>query len=431
MSGRPRSASEDDRAGETREAALASFAATRLTSLELAAPLTSEDQGLQSMPEASPTKWHLAHTAWFFETFILVPHLAGYKPFHPKYGYLFNSYYEAVGPRHARPQRGLLSRPSLADIHAYRRHVEDAVARVIADADAATWATAAPLLALGVNHEQQHQELILTDILHALAQNPLKPAYKPFRPHGVGTAPALAWIDVPGGLVEIGTDGVDGFCFDNEGPRHKVWLQPFRIASRPVTNGEYLEFIADGGYRRPELWLSDGWAACQARGWRAPLYWEDDAGGWRMMTLAGMRAVDAAEPVCHVSYFEADAHARWARKRLPTEAEWETLATGREVAGNFADRGHFHPIPCAPGAGPRQVFGDVWEWTASAYGPYPGFKSAAGAVGEYNGKFMSGQMVLRGGSAATPAGHVRASYRNFFYPPDRWQFSGIRLASDA
>jgi len=430
MSGRPRGASEDEPAGEARAAALASFAATRRRTLELAAPLTPEDQGLQSMPEASPTKWHLAHTAWFFETFVLAPHLEGYRPFHPRYGYLFNSYYEGIGPRHARPQRGLLSRPTLADVHAYRRHVEDGVARVAAGADRATWGRVAPLLALGVNHEQQHQELILTDILHALAQNPLKPAYKPFRPHGVGTAPALAWIDVPGGLVEIGADG-EGFAFDNEGPRHRVWLQPFRVASRPVTNGEYLEFVADGGYRRPELWLADGWAACQGRGWRAPLYWDDADGGWRMMTLAGMRAVDAAEPVCHVSYFEADAYARWAGKRLPTEAEWETLAAGREVGGNFADGGHFHPIPCAPGAGPRQVFGDVWEWTASAYGPYPGFKAAAGAVGEYNGKFMSGQMVLRGGSAATPAGHLRASYRNFFYPPDRWQFSGIRLASDA
>ncbi|MGH6660172.1 MAG: ergothioneine biosynthesis protein EgtB [Rhodospirillales bacterium] len=430
MSGQPRSATGEGETGQSRASALASFAATRRRSLELAAPLSSEDQGVQSMPDASPTKWHLAHASWFFETFILAPHLKGYAPFDAAYDYLFNSYYEAVGPRHARPERGLLSRPSLEDIHAYRRHVEDAIKRLAAAADAETWAKAAPLLALGVNHEQQHQELILTDILNAFAANPLRPAYQPFRPHGAGPAPALAWIGFPEGLVEIGADG-DGFAFDNEGPRHKVWLEAFRVASRPVTNGEYLEFIADGGYQRPELWLADGWAACGTRGWRAPLYWEDVDGAWRMMTLAGMRAVDAAEPVCHVSYFEADAFARWAGNRLPTEAEWETAAAGLAVAGNFADRGHFHPIPCTSGAGPRQVFGDVWEWTASAYGPYPGFCPAAGAVGEYNGKFMSGQMVLRGGSAATPAGHVRASYRNFFYPPDRWQFSGIRLARDA
>ncbi len=435
MSGQPRSATGEGETGESRASALASFAATRRRSLELAALLSPEDQGVQSMPDASPTKWHLAHASWFFETFILAPYLTGYAPFDAAYGYLFNSYYEAVGPRHARPERGLLSRPGLDDIHAYRRHVEDGIERLVADADAETWAKAAPLLALGVNHEQQHQELILTDILNAFAANPLRPAYRPFRPHGVGPAPKLEWIGFPEGLVEIGAPnpkgGGDGFAFDNEGPRHKVWLESFRIASRPVTNGEYLEFMADDGYQRSEFWLSDGWAACRARGWRAPLYWEDVDGAWRMMTLAGMRAVDAAEPVVHVSYFEADAFARWAEKRLPTEAEWETVAAGLDVAGNFADGGHFHPIPCQAGAGLRQMFGDVWEWTASAYAPYPRFRPAAGAVGEYNGKFMAGQMVLRGGSAATPAGHVRASYRNFFYPPDRWQFSGIRLASDA
>jgi ergothioneine biosynthesis protein EgtB len=435
MSGQPRSESEGAKAGGPRESALASFAATRERTLELAAPLSPEDQCIQSMADASPTKWHLAHTSWFFETFILAPSLKGYKVFHPDYGFLFNSYYEAVGPRHARPSRGLLSRPPLSDVHAYRRHVEDGIARLVADADAGTWARVAPLLVLGVNHEQQHQELILTDILHALAQNPMNPAYKPFQPHGVDKAPALAWIDFPEGLVEIGAPGpdddTDGFAFDNEGPRHKAWVEAFRAASRPVTNGEYLEFISDGGYRRPEFWLSDGWAACQARGWQAPLYWQNEGGAWRMMTLAGLRAVDAAEPVCHVSYFEADAYARWAEKRLPTEAEWETMARDVEVAGNFADSGHLHPIPCKAGGGPGQVFGDVWEWTRSAYGPYPGFKPAAGAVGEYNGKFMSGQMVLRGGSAATPVGHVRSTYRNFFYPPDRWQFTGIRLASDA
>jgi ergothioneine biosynthesis protein EgtB len=441
MAVKPKSTPGDD-AGRSRRILADGFRAVRGRSLELVAPLTAEDQCIQSMPEASPTKWHLAHTTWFFETFILSPRAKGYRPFHPDYNFLFNSYYEGVGPRHERPKRGMLSRPPLADILAYRRHVEDAVQAFIDSTAADTWAAAAPLIELGLNHEQQHQELILTDIKHALSLNPMRPAYGPFKPHGVGTAPPLRWLEFAEGLVETGHAGSlgDGFAFDNEGPRHKVWLNGFRMASRPTTNGEYLEFMDDGGYRRPELWLSDGWAACQARGWRAPLYWDDADGQWRMTTLAGRRAVDAAEPVCHVGFFEADAFARWAEKRLPTEAEWETFAAGQPVDGNFADAGHFHPIPAkgpanvpgkVPGQGAAQVFGDVWEWTASAYSPYPGFRPAAGAVGEYNGKFMSGQMVLRGGSAATPAGHVRATYRNFFYPPDRWQFSGLRLASDA
>ncbi len=388
-----------------------------------------------------------------------MPFDPAYGEFHPDYNYLFNSYYESVGPRHQRPKRGLLSRPPLDHIHAYRRHVEDAMTALIAATDDKKWTDIAPFVDLALNHEQQHQELILTDIKHVFSCNPLRPAYRAFKPHGVeGPGPSPGpekseWIEFPEGLVETGHRGT-GFAFDNEGPRHKVWLNGFRIAPGPVTNAEFLEFIDDGGYRRPEFWLSDGWAAVQAQGWTAPLYWQktgDDGkkgGEWRLMTLAGERALDPAEPVCHVSHFEADGFAKWAGKRLPLEAEWERLAAEYPVSGNFADTGHYHPIPGKPAGSSRsaaaagasdlgaagaatQVFGDVWEWTRSAYAPYPGYRAAEGAVGEYNGKFMSGQMVLRGGSAATPEGHVRATYRNFFYPPDRWQFSGLRLAEDA
>ncbi|MFQ5763401.1 MAG: ergothioneine biosynthesis protein EgtB [Rhodospirillales bacterium] len=431
MGERARNIPADDDTGSGRAEIQARLADVRARTMVLASPLSAEDQCIQSMPDASPTKWHLAHTSWFFETFILLPFDADYQAFHPDYNYLFNSYYDAVGPRHARPERGLLSRPPLEDVHAYRRHVEDALERLFAAADGAAWARIAPLLELGLHHEQQHQELLLTDIKHVFSCNPLRPAYEAFKPHGIAEAQALTWLDFPEGLRETG-DRSNGFAFDNEGPRHKVWLNAFRIASRPVTNGEFLEFIDAGGYRQPEWWLSDGWAACRAEGWEAPLYWERTDGGWRLLTLAGMRALDPAEPVCHVSCFEADAFARWAGKRLPTEAEWETMAAAMPVAGNFADSGHFHPVPAEPAAdGAAQVFGDVWEWTGSAYSPYPGYRPSAGAIGEYNGKFMSGQMVLRGGSAATPVGHVRATYRNFFYPPDRWQFSGLRLAEDA
>jgi len=399
----------------------------RARSLALASPLSAEDQCVQSMPDASPTKWHLAHVTWFFETFLLRPGLPGYAVFDDAYGYLFNSYYEQVGPRHARPARGLLTRPSLDAVHAYRRHVDAAMRSLLADdPDAETLA----LVELGLNHEQQHQELTLTDIKDLLSRSPLQPAYQAPRPRERRRGSEASWIDHPGGLVEIGWDG-RGFAFDCEGPRHKVWLEPFRLASRPVTNGEYLAFIEDGGYRRSEFWLSDGWSTCRRHGWEAPAYWRrDDAQGWRIFTLSGLRPVDPDSPVCHVSYFEADAYARWAGKRLPTEAEWEVLAAGGEPEGHFVDNGAYHPLP-AQADGLTQMFGDVWEWTQSAYSPYPGFLPAAGAVGEYNGKFMSGQMVLRGGSCVTPEGHVRATYRNFFYPRDRWQFSGIRLADDA
>ena len=442
MGAQPQKRAQTAKPGPSRDETLALFGDVRARTMDLAAPLTAEDQCIQSMPDVSPTKWHLAHTSWFFETFILMlylaPHDGGYAPFDPDYDYLFNSYYKQVGPHHERPNRGFLSRPPLDDIHAYRRHVDAAMEGLIADVDDGTWAELLPLVALGLNHEQQHQELILTDIKHVFSLNPLRPAYQPFKPHGIpsgdgdsdGDDAPLEWIDFSDGLIETGHDG-PGFAFDNEGPRHKVWQDAFRIASRPVTNGEYLKFISDGGYRRPELWLSDGWAAVHDRDWQAPLYWEKADGGWRLMTLSGMRALDLAEPVSHVSFFEAYAFANWAGKRLPREDEWERLAADCPLEGNFADGGHYHPVPGkADGGSAIQMFGDVWEWTGSAYSPYPGYKAETGAIGEYNGKFMSGQMVLRGGSAATAAGHVRATYRNFFYPPDRWQFSGLRLAED-
>ncbi|MEK9722701.1 MAG: ergothioneine biosynthesis protein EgtB [Rhodospirillaceae bacterium] len=404
------------------------YAGVRRRTLELTEPLTPEDQCIQSMPDTSPTKWHLAHTTWFFETFILKPSLPGYAEYDPAYNFLFNSYYEQVGPRHARPQRGLLSRPPLDDVLAFRAHVDEAMDRLFA-AGGLDDAGVADLIELGCHHEQQHQELMLTDIKHVFSCNPLKPAYSLPRPRDARRTRTLDWVEHPGGLVEIGF-GADGFHFDCEGPRHRTWLEPFRLASRPVTNGEYLAFMEDGGYDRTELWLSDGIARVREMGWRAPLYWEPGADGvWRIFTLSGLRPIDPDAPVCHVSFYEADAYARWAGKRLPTEAEWEVVAAPLTPAGNFAGSGEHHPVP-ARGEGLRQVYGDVWEWTASSYRPYRGFQAAQGAVGEYNGKFMSGQMVLRGGSCVTPEGHVRPTYRNFFYPPDRWQFSGIRLAED-
>jgi ergothioneine biosynthesis protein EgtB len=414
-----------------RRAALESFEAVRRETEALAANLTPEDQAIQSMPDVSPTKWHLAHTTWFFETFILGRLDRGYPAFDPAFAYLFNSYYEAVGPRHPRPERGLLSRPSVDIVGAYRDHVGAALSRFVERAPEAAWREAAPLIELGLHHEQQHQELILMDIKHVFSVNPLSPAYQAPRPQAVAPPGALAWIEFPGGLREIGHDGA-GFAFDNETPRHKVWLDPFRLASRPVSCGDYLAFIEDGGYRRPEFWLSDGWATVCREGWDAPLYWRRDDGEWSIFTLCGRRRLDPDEPVCHVSFYEADAFAKWAGKRLPTEAEWETAAEGVPLSGNFADRRQLHPCVDTASAGGRlrQMFGDVWEWTASPYTPYPRFRAAAGAVGEYNGKFMSSQMVLRGGAAVTPANHIRATYRNFFPPAARWAFAGLRLAED-
>ena len=394
------------------------FAQVRAQSLAIAVPLSAEDQCIQSMPDASPTKWHLAHTSWFFEAVVLVPHLAGYQLFDPRFSHLFNSYYESLGSRHPRPQRGLLTRPGLPEVLAYRSHVDSAMQRLIGDASEETWQAAAPLVELGLNHEEQHQELILTDILHALSCNPLLPAYQPAHAPGLRLATAAAesqWIDMPGGTVQVGHGG-EGFAFDNETPRHPVLLAPYRIADRLVTCGEYAQFIADGGYERPALWLSDGWAAVQAGGWKAPLYWigPDDprapAAHWQVFGLHGVRPMDAAAPVSQLSFYEAAAYAEWAGARLPTEFEWEAGFDAPGIA---------------------QMTGHVWQWTRSSYDPYPGFRPWAGAVGEYNGKFMVGQIGLRGGSIATPAGHTRPTYRNFFPPAARWQFSGLRLARDA
>jgi dimethylhistidine N-methyltransferase len=412
-----------DAAGET---LLARYRAVRRVSEAIARNLTPEDQQAQSMPDASPTKWHLAHTSWFFETFLLAPRLAGYRAFDARFGYLFNSYYEALGARQPRPARGLITRPSADDVLAYRAHVDQGMETLLAAPDGAL----VPLVELGLAHEEQHQELILMDILHLFSCSPLQPAYAPPRAE---PAPAelaeLAFVDVDGGLVEIG-HRAGGFAFDNETPRHRVWLEPFQLADRLVTNAEWLTFMRDGGYRRPELWLSEGWARAQAEDWCAPLYWQEADGGWRAMTLHGLRPLDPAAPVAHVSYYEAQAYAAWAGARLPTEAEWEHAAQAVPVEGRFLGSGLLAPRAAPEGDALRQMFGDLWEWTASAYSPYPGFRPAAGAIGEYNGKFMAGQFVLRGGAVVTPKGHVRPSYRNFFYPHQRWMFSGVRLARD-
>jgi ergothioneine biosynthesis protein EgtB len=407
------------------------YLSIRAATLALATPLSAEDCAIQSMPDASPVKWHLAHTTWFFETFVLAPREPGYRVFDPSYRFLFNSYYNAVGDRHPRPERGLLSRPGLEEVLAYRSHVDEAMLGFL-DGEGPP-SEAGALIELGLNHEQQHQELILTDVKHLLSRNPAKPAYQKQWPLTPIRARERGWISFDAGLHEIGHAG-PGFCFDNETPRHRVWLDAFRIATHPVTHGDYIEFIEDGGYRRPELWLSAGWDAVTARGWQSPLYWECRDGRWHSFTLHGEAPVDPQTPVCHLSFYEAEAFARWAKERLPTEAEWEVAARGAPLAGNFLESGALHPLALreAPADGtPAQIFGDVWEWTRSDYGPYPGFRPAAGAVGEYNGKFMCGQYVLRGGSCATPSSHVRASYRNFFPPDARWQFSGLRLARDA
>lgn len=404
---------------------------TRKLSVELTAPLSAEDMAVQAFDDASPTKWHLAHTSWFFETFVLAPHLAGYQPFDEAFNYCFNSYYERLGPRQPRPKRGLLTRPPLDSILAYREHVDLALSKLVARSAAANpiWARQ---LEVGVNHEQQHQELMLTDILALFAANPLRPAYRSAQSRAAPKQrEPLRWIDFPGGVHQIGlADG--SFGWDNETPRHQALIHPFRLADRLVTNAEWLEFIEDGAYDTATLWLSDGWAAVNRENWRAPLYWEQSDGGWREMSLEGVQPLRLAAPVAHVSYYEADAFARWAGKRLPTEFEWEVAATPLPVTGNFLASGALRPTP-AEGAlkdGLRQMFGDVWEWTQSAYQPYPGYRPPEGALGEYNGKFMVNQQVLRGGSCVTPQRHMRASYRNFFYPHQRWQFTGLRLASD-
>lgn len=400
------------------------YLAVRDHTESLAEPLSAEDQTVQTMPDVSPTKWHRAHTTWFWEEFVLGPNMDQFQPFHPAYRYLFNSYYETVGARHARPERGLLTRPGISEIAAYRRRTDEVMCDLLSSNKTAD---AANITELGLNHEQQHQELILMDIKHVLWCNPLKPAYRGSDSVRDGEVASREWVHHTGGLVDIGHDGA-GFAFDNEGPRHRELLRPFFIANRPVSCGEWLAFMDDGGYTRPELWMSDGWATVNANGWRAPLYWMSDNGtDWSMFTLTGVRPADQAEPVCHVSWYEADAFARWSGARLPLEAEWE--AVHASVAADSVAAPSLHPGPKSRAALP--AIGDVWEWTASPYSPYPGFRPAAGAVGEYNGKFMVNQFVLRGGACITPAGHSRATYRNFFPPSARWAFSGVRLARDA
>jgi ergothioneine biosynthesis protein EgtB len=410
---------------------LARFAAVRRFTDWLCGGLEPEDLQLQPMPDASPVKWHLAHTTWFFEQFLLGPHLPNYRVFHSGYGFLFNSYYDAVGRRVSRAERGLLSRPTVRQVLAYREHVEAGVARLLTDREERDLpADAAAVLEIGLNHEQQHQELILTDLKYAFGRNPLFPVFRPPPEEPTTPAPAQTWHAFGGGLVEIGHAG-GGFAFDNEGPRHRAVLNPFALAGRLTTCGEYRQFVEDAGYDRPDLWLSDGWAARTAHRWKAPLYWERVGDGYAQFTLGGQRPVADSEPVCHVSFYEADAFARWAGARLPTEQEWEHACGDRPPeSGHYADDRRFHPAP-ADGEGLTQLFGDAWEWTASPYVGYPGYRPAAGALGEYNGKFMCNQLVLRGGSCASPRGHLRPTYRNFFPPEARWQFSGIRLCRDA
>jgi ergothioneine biosynthesis protein EgtB len=406
------------------------FCSVRQQTEALCAPLTPEDMMVQSCPEASPAKWHLAHTTWFFETFILSEFLPGYRSFHPDFLWLFNSYYNSVSGQPLKKLRASFSRPSLQEILDYRRHVEGAMACLIERGMAEE---AQRRMVLGLHHEQQHQELLAYDIKNAFWSNPLHPAYKSGELAGAepdASAESVKWIAHDGGLVEVGYSG-DGFCFDNEEPRHKHYLEPFALASRLATCGEYLDFMRDGGYERAELWLSEGWETVKAQQWTAPLYWfrgEDAA--WQVYTLRGPIPLDQllATPVCHVSYFEADAFARWAGKRLPTEQEWEIAASNLPAPGNFLETGRLHPMAAGGGEGLQQMFGDVWEWTASAYLGYPGYAAVPGALGEYNGKFMCNQMVLRGGSAVTPEAHIRSTYRNFFSPATRWQFSGVRLA---
>ncbi len=409
------------------------YRAVRAFSEKIASPLVPEDYVVQSMPDVSPTKWHLAHTSWFFETFLLKPHLPGYQSIHPQYDFLFNSYYNAVGERHCRVARGLISRPTVDETYTYRAYVDDHMAQMLEGADEALAQTLEPLLTLGLHHEQQHQELMVTDLKYNFFENPLCPVYQPRRDPPAAAPPALEWVTFDEGIREIGWEG-GGFFFDNEGPRHKEYVAGFALGSRLVTNGEYLKFVEAGGYEKPEYWLSEGWGTVQSKSWTGPLCWWNKRGEWLEFTLAGMAPLNLDTPVCHVSLFEADAYARWAGARLATEAEWETASATVPLCGNLADSGRFHPVALSPADAEtgrlHQMFGDVWEWTRSQYSPYPGYAAAEGALGEYNGKFMCNQFVLRGGSCATSHSHMRPTYRNFFPPDARWQFTGIRLAKD-
>lgn len=428
----PQRATAEIGATDKQKRAADTYSDVRRFSEQLAAPLSPEDCVIQSMPDVSPTKWHLAHTTWFFETFVLAANVADYRPFHPRFGYLFNSYYNSIGERHPRPQRGLLSRPSLEEVLAYRRAVDERMAELLHNDELYTHEVA-KVVEIGLHHEQQHQELLLTDIKHVLSCNPLKPLYREAAQPEPARFPDMGWLCFDEQLAWIGHEG-DSFAYDNETPRHRSFIESFRLADRLVTNGEFLEFIEAGGYSKPELWLSDGWYTVTERQWNAPLYWEKQDGQWYSHTLARFRPIAEDEPVCHVSYFEADAYARWRGVRLPTELEWEVAAASQPIAGNFVESEAFHPRPLSTVGGSDalgQIYGDVWEWTQSQYTPYPGYAPPDGALGEYNGKFMCNQFVLRGGSCATSQAHIRPTYRNFFPPDARWQFTGIRLAANA
>jgi ergothioneine biosynthesis protein EgtB len=408
------------------------YRGVRAFTTALTADLASEDCVVQSMPDVSPTKWHMAHTTWFFETFILKKWIPRYQPEIPEYAYLFNSYYNAAGDMHRRDLRGLISRPTVEQTRAYRAGIDRHIENLIATADETVLNEIEPLIILGIHHEQQHQELLVTDIKHVFAQNPLYPVFREQKGHGARGTSSMNFVEFDEEIAEIGHTG-SGFSYDNEGPRHRALVPAFSLGSRPVTNGEFLEFIDAGGYRRAEFWLSLGWMTVNEQRWQAPLYWKQEDGRWLNFTLTGFRPVEESEPVTHVSYFEADAYAKWAGARLPTEFEWERAAGGEPVEGNFVENEYFHPQSAGNQKEPNdlsQIFGDVWEWTRSAYSPYPGYKAEPGALGEYNGKFMCNQYVLRGGSCATSRSHIRVTYRNFFQPEKRWQFTGVRLAHD-
>jgi ergothioneine biosynthesis protein EgtB len=407
----------------------ARYRAVRFHSVSQCDPLEPEDFVIQSVEQTSPPKWHLAHTTWFFETFLLAEYARDHRPYDDAFGYLFNSYYESVGDRHPRPRRGLLSRPSTKIVMAYRRHVDDRMAELIETAPADAWPEIFARIELGLHHEQQHQELLLMDVKHNLSCNPLKPAYRAPGEGDPVAAPKHRWVTYEPGLFHFGHDG-DGFAFDNESPRIAVHMPGCRLGNRPITNGEYLEFVESGGYSNPEVWLSDGWATVQREGWHAPLYWENIDGQWHEFTLGGLRPLDLDRPVVHVSLFEANAYAYWRGKRLPTEFEWELAARNQPLTGNFVESGELHPLPAAGDRDLKQMYGDMWEHTQSPYAPYPGFRPLAGGLGEYNGKFMVNQLVLRGGSCLTPRSHIRPTYRNFFYPHQRWNTQGFRLADD-